>query len=72
MYVQRKCYPYSDDWSIHYQVELLSLSLYRPELKVSDKVLGKKFNDVWYSGTILDVYPPSPSEGIEVSFLMGS
>ncbi|XP_059172104.1 histone-lysine N-methyltransferase SETDB1-B-like isoform X2 [Physella acuta] len=34
-----------------------------PELKVSDKVLGKKFNDVWYSGTILDIYPPS--EGIE-------
>uniref|UniRef100_A0A2C9KBL5 Tudor domain-containing protein n=1 Tax=Biomphalaria glabrata TaxID=6526 RepID=A0A2C9KBL5_BIOGL len=30
-----------------------------PELKVHDKVLGKKFNDVWYSGTILDIYPAS-------------
>ncbi|GFN93772.1 histone-lysine N-methyltransferase [Plakobranchus ocellatus] len=31
-----------------------------PELKLQDKVLGKKFNDVWYSGTIMDInFAPS-------------
>ncbi|XP_055899559.1 histone-lysine N-methyltransferase SETDB1-like isoform X2 [Biomphalaria glabrata] len=37
----------------------LQLPVKWPELKVHDKVLGKKFNDVWYSGTILDIYPAS-------------
>ncbi|BFZ05005.1 hypothetical protein BsWGS_08044 [Bradybaena similaris] len=36
-----------------------------PELKVQDKVLGKKFNDVWYYGTILDIYPAAPEENQE-------
>ncbi|CAG5116873.1 unnamed protein product [Candidula unifasciata] len=36
-----------------------------PELKVQDKVLGKKFNDVWYYGTILDIYPAVPEENQE-------
>ena len=32
----------------------------RPELRVGDKVLGKKWNDVWYSGTVAEVIKAGP------------
>ncbi|GFS13887.1 hypothetical protein ElyMa_006732400 [Elysia marginata] len=40
-----------------------------PDLKVQDKVLGKKFNDVWYSGTVMDIAAADPSQDLEVPLL---
>lgn len=40
---------------------LLQQTILWPDLKVGDKVLGKKFNDVWYSGTIINIAAEEPS-----------
>ena len=35
---------------------------FRPEIAVGSKVLAKKFNDIWYSGVVLDLSKPESTK----------
>ena len=38
--------------------ECMCVCCFRPEIVVGSKVLAKKFNDIWYSGVVLDLSKP--------------
>ena len=37
------------------RINILSIYLFFRDIKVGSKVLGKKYNDIWYKGTVMDV-----------------
>jgi hypothetical protein len=36
----------------------LNYDCFRPDIELCSKVLAKKFNDIWYSGTVMDLTKP--------------